>query len=385
MRAISCSSIQTDAYRAGFEVGEGLRALQPEVVLLFSSIHYEHDFPGLLLGLQEGVAPAQPLVFGGTGDGIYETQRASNQGVTALALNSDGKVRWTVEVEQGAKAEPFGTSKWCGERALKSLGGVADFAFVMATGKTTDGTRLISGLQSALPIPLVGGLAGDDRKFARTFIFAKGQAYADAVGILAGRGPIKLLLNAASGWRPTGDPGFIEAAHDNIVERIGGSTALSFMRERMGKTPSMMDAGMVPLATTSDETDGHPVLRTASYFDHTTGFITVLGGMPVGARVHVCEASHADVVGGVDEVLRNGPPPDFRPVAALVVSCAGRKWILGDRGQEELTRLQDGLGQNLPLAGFPSFGEIAPFRRSDGSYTPTHFHNTTLALCLFGA
>lgn len=385
MRAASASSVQTDAYRAGCEVGERLRDLQPEVVLLFSSIHYENDFPALFEGLRDSVGSARPLIFGGTGDGIYETARASNQGVSALGLNSGGQVTWTVEVETGAETDAYATAQWCGKRALQTLGGQANFAFMMATGNMADGSRLISGLQSALPIPVIGGLAGDDRKFLRTFIFADGQAYADAVGVLVGRGPIHLLLNAGSGWKPVGEPGYIEAAHENIIARIGGTTALAFMRERMGKSPSKLDVGMVPLATSVEGTEGHPALRTASYFDAASGAITVLGGVPVGARVQVCEATRAEVVGGVDEALRGLPLQEFKPVGALVVSCAGRKWVLGDRGQEELERLQATLGQALPLAGFPSFGEIAPFRRADGSYTATQFHNVTFALCLIGA
>lgn len=384
MRAASSSTSQTDAFRAGFEVGSAVRGVSPEVIFLFCSIHYEKDFPGLFEGLNEALSPAQPIIFGGTGDGIYEAERACNQGVSALALNSDGQVQWAVEIEGGAEADPYSTSRVCGKRALDRLGGKADFAFLMATGKTADGTRLIAGLQSVMNIPIVGGLAGDDRKFMRTYILANGKAYADAVGALIARGAINFLINAGSGWKPVGEPGYIEAAHDNVIERIGGSTALAFMRERMGKTPSMLDAGMVPIAS-MDGMPGRPVLRTGSYFDTRTGAITVLGGMPVGARVQICEASHADVVGGVDEALRGLPLDTFQPVAALVVSCAGRKWILGDRGQEELQRLQARLGNRLPLAGFPSFGEVGPFRREDGSYTATQFHNVTFVLCLIGA
>lgn len=385
MRAQSVSSVQTDAYRAGCEIGEGLRALAPEVVLLFSSIHYERDFSGLFEGIREGLGGSQALIFGGTGDGIYETAFASNQGASALGLNSGGAVQWAVEVVSGVGADVFASAQWCGRRALATLGGKADFAFMMAAGSMADGSRLIAGLQSVLSIPLLGGLAGDDRKFLHPFIFANGTSHQDSVGLLVGRGPMKMLLNAASGWQPVGDAGFVEAAHDNTIERIGGTTALAFLRDRMGKSPSKLDVGMVPLATTLEEAEGRAALRTASHFDNEAGSITVLGGIPVGSRVQVCQATRADVVGGVDAALKDLPLDDFRPIAALVVSCAGRKWAMGDRGQEELNRLQAFLGKELPLAGFPSFGEIAPFRRQDGTYTSNQFHNVTLAVCLIGA
>ncbi len=385
MRACSASSIQTDAYRAGLETGEGLCALKPEVVLLFSSIHYEHDFGALFEGLRDGLGSSATLIFGGTGDGIYGKALATSQGVSALGLNSEGQITWTVEIEADVESDSFATANRCGQHARASLGGQADFAFLMSTGKTSDGNRLIAGFQAALPIPIVGGLAGDDRKFLRAFVFAGDQAHANAVGVLAGRGPLKFLLSAASGWKPVGEPGYVAAAHGNIIERIGDTTALAFMRERMGKSPSKMDVGMVPLATTVGGAESQPALRTASALDSATGTITVMGGVPVGARVQVCEATRAEVVGGVDDALRGLPLDTFMPVAALVVSCAGRSWVMGDRGQEELARLQATLGSTLPLAGFPSFGEICPFRRANGTYTPTQFHNVTFALCLIGA
>ena len=70
--------------------------------------------------------------------------------------------------------------------------------------------------------------------------------------------------------------------------------------------------------------------------------------------------------------------------AAVVISCAGRKWLLEDRGEEEVEQVLAALGQRIPLVGFPSFGEIGPFRKPDGAYTETFFHNVTFVICSIG-
>ena len=91
------------------------------------------------------------------------------------------------------------------------------------------------------------------------------------------------------------------------------------------------------------------------------------------------------LAGVVAAVSRLGPLPDgFKPAAAIVISCAGRKWLLDDSGTKELETFFGAVGEKLPLVGFPSFGEIAPFRRPEGSYTPTCFHNVTFVVCLLG-
>ncbi len=384
MKTASASSVQTDAYRAGAEVGERLRSIRPEVVILFSSIHYAHDFPGLFEGLRDGLDLEHVLFFGGTGDGIYETARVADQGISALALNSEGRVRWAVAVEPGVIADSYTAARRCGERAQTTLGGTPDFAFVMADGKA-DGSRLTAGFRSAFTSPFIGGLAGDDRTFARTYVFADGQAHYDAAAVLLGRGKINWLMNASSGWKTVGEPGVIEAAHGNVIERISNTSALDFMRAQMGKSPGEVDLGIIPLASPVEGAPEHISLRAVSRFDPVTGALTMVGGMELGARVHVCNATRAEVVQGVDDALAGLRDLAFKPVAALVVSCFGRKWVMGDRGQEELVHLRAVLGKDLAVAGFPSFGEIAPFRKPGGTYTATQFHNVTFAVCLIGA
>jgi hypothetical protein len=72
----------------------------------------------------------------------------------------------------------------------------------------------------------------------------------------------------------------------------------------------------------------------------------------------------------------------FIPSAAIIISCAGRKWLMADRGEKELAVLLHGIGKTVPLIGFPSFGEISPFRNGDGTYTTVSFHNVTFVVCL---
>lgn len=60
MRCQSLSSINTDGYRAGSELGEGLRALAPEAVLLFASITYREQFPEVFAGLADGLVRPAP-------------------------------------------------------------------------------------------------------------------------------------------------------------------------------------------------------------------------------------------------------------------------------------------------------------------------------------
>ncbi|HBF35675.1 TPA: hypothetical protein DDW35_14040, partial [Candidatus Sumerlaeota bacterium] len=277
-----------------------------------------------------------------------------------------------------------GAAQRCAQHALDAVGGHADFAFVLADGLQADGTLIASGVSSVLPTPFFGGLAGDDRKFSHSCVFWNGNVYENTVGMLIGCGKIDWAVNAASGWTPLGASGRLEDCEGNLVRKIDGKTAQEFMHEQLGKAPGEVDLGIVPLATYDQPDNPNFFLRAPSRFDEETGAVALFGSIANGHQVRVCTATRDDVVQGVEHALAALRDTGLEPVAAIVVSCAGRKWVLEDRCHEEVDRVFTALGKKIPLIGFPSFGEIGPFRQADGSYSPVYFHNVTYIICLIG-
>ena len=385
MRCKSTSSINTDGYRAGSEIGEALREIAPEVVLVFASINYDEQFRDVFAGLRDGLDSPATLIFGGTSDGIYETERVAHHGICALGLNSDGAVRWSTHLERGVRTDSFEAARKCAARVTEDLGGKVDFAFAFADGVKADGSRIVAGLSTVLATPFVGGLAGDDRKFLKSRIFLNGDVYEDAVGVLAARGPISFIVNSASGWCPVGETGIVEETHGSTVERISGMTPQAFLRGQIGKVPGETDLGIVPLATYHAEGQGHYFLRTPSSFDAETGAATMFGSVEKGAAVRVCTATRDDVLHAVEDAMRRTKREGFEPCGALLVSCAARKWLLEEGTAAEVEKVIEAVGRRIPLVGLPSFGEIGPFLDGAGAYTPTFFHNVTFVVCLFGS
>ncbi|MEA3207272.1 MAG: hypothetical protein QOE70_329 [Chthoniobacter sp.] len=384
MRCKSTSSVSTDGYRAGSEIGEALREFSPEAILLFASINYEGQFPDLFAGIGDALDLPETVIFGGTSDGIYETGRVAHRGVCALALNSDGAARWSAHLEYGVAADSYAAARRCAESAVAALGGEVDFAFAFADGIKADGSHIVHGLSSVLTLPFIGGLAGDDRKFKRSFIFHDRRAHEDAVGVLAARGRVSFSINSASGWRPVGEAGMIEECHGSTLDRISGMSPQAFFREQMGKTPGETDLGIVPLATYHPESAGRYALRTPWRFDSESGSATMFGSLEKDAPVRVCTATREEILNAVEEAIRGPRGKAMVPAGALLVSCAGRKWLLEERCDEEVARVLAAVGKRIPLAGLPSFGEMGPFLKEDGSYTDTFFHNVTFVVCLFG-
>jgi hypothetical protein len=72
--------------------------------------------------------------------------------------------------------------------------------------------------------------------------------------------------------------------------------------------------------------------------------------------------------------------PGREPEAALLVSCASRRKILGTRTKEEYQIVKNCLTKALPSCGFYSSGEIAPLEQKG----QTEFHNKTFVTLLLG-
>ena len=382
MKSKSISTINIDPYEAGTEIGDALSDIQPEAIIMFASVHYA-DFSDLFDGIYDSLGTREVVILGGTGDGFYETTRVENVGVCALGFNSGGKIKWNLAVESEQSKDSFGAAQRCAQAIVDQAGNDLKLSFVMA-GMAGDGEYLTAGIRSVMETPCIGGLTGDDRQYQQGIVFVNGQVYEDAIAILGLSGPLAFEVNTASGWRPIGQTGLVEKANGIEIAQIGGLSTTEFVNQQFGKPPTEADMGVLTMAVYQDPNSDKFAVRSPYKVDAETGAITYFASIQEGTPVRVCYATREDVINGVHEALDGLPELDFEPTAALIISCAGRKWILGNRTKEEVERILPSLPPSLPLVGLPTFGEIAPYRQDSGAYSGTYFHNVTYVIALLG-
>jgi hypothetical protein len=80
------------------------------------------------------------------------------------------------------------------------------------------------------------------------------------------------------------------------------------------------------------------------------------------------------------EQARTRFPAGSTPQAALLFSCAVRKYVLGSRTAQEFAAAKLALPDAIPMAGLYCLGEIAPAGDAPGS----HFLNETFVTVLLG-
>ena len=159
---------------------------------------------------------------------------------------------------------------------------------------------------------------------------------------------------------------------------------MAFVEAAIGRPVSRVDQGIVTFNVVDKEVPGKRYLRSiVTDSEGCDGSFSLFGRIPLHSQVQVCLAQPEAIVKDVYRVAAEAAHCGFRPRAALAVSCAGRKHLLGNRIEHEVQAIRESLGEELALAGFPSFGEFSPVS-VQGRYSETYFHNMTYALLLLG-
>lgn len=383
MKSLSASTRLDDPYRAGVALGEALKPMAPEVVFLFGTVHYAEP-PELLEGLYDALEDERVLLIGCSGDGFFASREVGDHGVAALGLNSEGRLAWRLAKAGGVRDEPEAALRRAYAELCAGFGGQAPALIYLVSDFRTDATRLESVLHAEIPVPVVGGLAADNNRMERCQVYANRALLEDHLVLLGIAGPLRFDIHIANTLSPVGQTGMIDDAEGTEIHGIGGLSATEFIRRQTGKPVMGNDRGILVLSVVDPEYGQRRRLRSLMrHFAADEASVALYGGIETGKQVQVCQAQPGDLVAEVQAIAERVRAGDFRPDAALVVSCVGRKWLLGTQIEHEVLDLAAAFPDGLPLAGYPSFGEIGPLKEGK-AYTPNLFHNMTYILLLLG-
>jgi hypothetical protein len=256
---------------------------------------------------------------------------------------------------------------------------------VLSDGLNVNGSDLVQGLREALPqhVNVTGGLAGDGADFRETVVLANAPAASGqivAVGFYSDH--LKVGYGSLGGWDAFGPERRITKASGNVLHELDNDSALSLYKTYLGPHADNLPASalLFPLALRLADADT-TVVRTILAVDEHQNSMTFAGDMPEGCYVQLMKANFNRLVdGAIGAAEINRAQLDDRPAElAILISCIGRKLVLKQRIEEETEGVADILGKQAVLAGFYSYGEIAPH----GALTRCELHNQTMTVTTF--
>jgi hypothetical protein len=128
-------------------------------------------------------------------------------------------------------------------------------------------------------------------------------------------------------------------------------------------------------------------LRCGLSVDHESGTISLAASIPEGSAITLTTASRGDIINGARLAAEQAQESlaGAKPQAVLMFSCVGRQLVLGRRTQEEVSAVRSVLGEDVPLLGFYTYGEIGPIDKMQGELAATRFHNETVVVWALGS
>lgn len=376
MKALSAATHIPNAYRAGMYLGEQLRSIQPEIVFLFSSIDYS-DNNDILMGLNDGLENPNCLIIGNSGDGFYETNGIGEYGASALALNSEGKVQWQLKIGHQVKEYPQQATRQALDQHQQ-----ASLIF-MVSDFHADASLIEQVLEHEVTTPVVGGLAADDQQWHGCALYHNQQMLNDCIVALHAIGDINFSVHIENSIPPIGQAGQINASCSNRIDTIDQLDAMRFIEKQTGKPILRSDRGSISLTILDSQQQLKRLRSIKSDIGENANSVFMYGGIPQGQHIQVCIAQPEQLVEEVYRLAQQAQQQNNTPIAAIVVSCAGRKSLLGAQLNHEIQAIEKHF-KRLPMIGFPSLGEIGPLKNKDGKNINL-FHNMTYVLLLINS
>lgn len=348
-------------------------ANSPNLVLIFGSRGALSDGAAL-----EALAKHWPreLFYGCSTAGEIEGTHVRDGSVVATAVWFE-----TARVETASLALSEASDNEALGRALAAKVPHSELShvFVLSDGTHVNGSELVRGLTAVLPpkVTLTGGLSGDGTAFASTVVCHAGQVSSSRVSLVAFYG-VNAGIGSLGGWDSFGTERNVTKSRGNVLFELDGEPALALYKRYLAEhAAGLPSSGLrFPLLVRMAD-NPEPVVRTLLAVNEADGSMTLAGDIPQGSTAQLMRANFDRLVGGAQGAAMASRGDVERPAElAILISCVGRKLVLKQRIEEEVEAVRDVLGESVPLAGFYSYGELAPFKSGE----PCRLHNQTMTI-----
>ena len=363
-------STAADAAKAGVDAAENaladLGSLRPQLAIVFGS-SWLHQ-ASMLQGVRSVVGEI-PLAGESTAGEIVPDGPITHS--CTVVLFASTVLACSVGMAEDVDRIPREAGQQAAHTALQEFHGSPRLGFLLfGDGLVTGYADVVRGIQEVLGTSalIVGGMAGDDLRFAKTYQYFKDRVVSrSVVGVLLG-GPIKIGVGIEHGFVPISKPRRITRSHANILYALDRQPAAAVYEEYFGSElcRRMRDEVLIrrglayyPLGIQREGTDQWLLRNVLSFGED--GSLVCSGEiledswlqLMIGSRELALEASRRAAQQAVASLAH--------VACVLVFDAVVRRTLLGSHeAAMEIARIRETIGPSVPLAGCYTYGEQAP-------------------------
>ena len=363
---------------------QAIRDLSPHWVLAFGSVDRITE-PGLVDALR--TACPQAVLSGCStageisGDGVGDGQLL----ISALRFDAGPPLLATTELT--GMEDSFAAGARLGRSLLAAP---VHTVLVLGQGVQINGSALIDGMHSVLPphVAISGGLAGDGGAFQKTYTLSNaGVSDRQLVAVGFVSPTVQFRHGCFHGWRAFGPARRITRSAGNVLHELDGKPALEVYKRYLGDHASGLpgSALLFPFQMQGSSEQAGGLIRTILGIEEADGSLVLAGDINPNGFLRLMHASTDSLVEGAQSAAESAllPAAHAGESLAILVSCVGRKLVMGTRVDEEVEAVVDVFGAQARITGFYSNGEISPTIRGlecrlhNQTMTITHLHEVT--------
>lgn len=257
------------------------------------------------------------------------------------------------------------------------------YILVVSDGSFVNGSELTKGMNQVSDnnVLITGGLCGDDARFERTLVsYNENPKDGEIVAIGFYGATFEASSSVYGGWQPFGPERIVTKAKGNILYELDYQPALNLYKKYLGEKSAQLPSSALyyPLKVTPKNED-YSYVRTILNISEEHNAMIFAGDIPVDAKVQLMMTNVESLAKASEEATKQAlVNKSQKPDLAILVSCIGRKLVLDQRAIEEVEESRMVLNNAIPMCGFYSYGEIAPFNEEN----MCQLHNQSMAVTL---
>jgi hypothetical protein len=357
-----------------------LAGIKPQLVTVFGAVPFFTD-----KAFQAALRAALPdaAIIGCSTAGEISNGGVADGSCVITAVNFSGtRIRTATSPLRGMADSLAAGARIGGELAATDLRAL----MVFGPGVQINGSALVDGIASKVGMTTItGGLAGDGGAFAQTWTLGQagvGDNAIVAVGLYGDA--LDFAHGSFGGWEPFGPSRKVTRCDGNVLYELDGEPALEVYKRYLGDHAKGLPASglLFPFAMVGEDHNAIGLIRTILGVDEANGSLTLAGAINPDGYLKLMHASTDRLVNGAESAAEAAQEmhQSSGDSLAILVSCVGRKLVMGDRVDEEVEAVAEVFGSKATLTGFYSYGEISPF--TPGS--ACHLHNQTMTITWMG-
>ena len=389
---VGLSKNRTDSYQAGFEACkmaiEKMGAGVPDFVITFASVAFDQN--ELMRGIKEASGGAPGI--GCSDAGEITNAGPSEKSVAIMAIKSD-QIRFVnglgLDIKTDARAAGASVAREIKDKSIESLR-----AFIMLPDVLTgNGADIVRGVLDVLGenFPVVGGAAGDDFLFQKTYEYRDNEAVSGAVAGMGLSGKFSFAMGVRHGWVPIGVPMKVTKSKGAVLYELDHKPAVSIYEDYFGtqadvlrREPLARLAITYPLGIKVPELEEYLIRDAITVDEH--GAITCAAEIPEGSEIRLMIGSKEKAIEAAQDAAHH-MMKDFElqqqtPKLILMFNCIAREKLFAQKAKDEIDAIMEIVGHNVPLLGFYTYGEQAPMggETRDPAKIRSRFYNETVVI-----